>query len=287
MLAQPWIPWTSHLRRTDLHWLPVTLALLALPSCNTGSLRAANPIRGVDGGPSRITIDRTAENSVLQWSLVNIDEIRELDKPNNKDKSVSDLKKLFATTDPASLRFTASNAEPKGKGSVEVILPKGDYGDVYLLKVIEKREATDPDTDALRSTVRVLDDREPAGAIGTHVGLLFVPRLDTAITSAMASFYPGRLAAIDKAGAPSRAWITDGMSIDAGVAGGAVLGDGAPELEGRTAFALGLGYLFTKGWGFKTGALVYLDSTDGDDLSASWYIGMTYDVLSGLHSASK
>lgn len=65
------------------------------------------------------------------------------------------------------------------------------------------------------------------------------------------------------------------------------IGEAPPELDGRVASTIGAGYLFTKGRGVKVGGLVYRDAAVNDDLSLSFHVGITYDLLSGLVSAEK
>ncbi|MBK8180865.1 MAG: hypothetical protein IPK67_18630 [Planctomycetes bacterium] len=258
--------------------------VLLLPGCL--SFRPTTPIRQ-DAGDARVKLKRTAANSTMEWTVVRLEDALEA----TQDRSLEGARK--ATREGLVPTMVAHNAAAPGSEPVAEI-PRGQYGSVYLMHVKETASAPaipppggPAQPTVLRSNVEVLDDRDQASGAGSHVGLLFIPKLDAAITSVQFSLYPARLWAIDVDGGWNIASITDGFSLDMGIAGASVIGDAPPELAGRVAFTFGGGYTFAKGWAVKAGALVYRDAVQQDELTTSFYLGVSYDLLSGLVSEKK
>ena len=257
------------IRRSSL----ATLAICVVGVSSCGGLRATNPYRTADGSNARIPIERVGDKTDVEWRIVSLGEVME----TLEEKTLSEAKAKVLNGDWGDFNPVGRGSAGSGDPDPEAGLHHGDYGQAYLLQVMESDGGS-----LVRNTVRVVDDRPADLALGSHLGLLFVPELDAALTSAQVSLYPARLAAIDRYGKPNISWLTDGFSFDAGIVGGSVIGDAPPELDGRTAFTFGAGLQFIKGWAFKTGVVAYRNAVDDDDLDTSWYLGISYDLLSGL-----
>lgn len=241
---------------------------LACLLTSTAGCRATNPVRAVSGD-ARISIKRASTASALEWRIVTLNAAWEAAKSKDVGKAIEAVRS-------GKQMAVVTRSDPKdNKKDPEALLPRGGYGEVYLLHVKEGESGGDGDSTAdnvsekdaaarqpIRNTVEILDDRDAASAGGSHVSLLFLPELDAIITSVQFSLYPARLWAVDKRDGWNVAALTDGLSFDAGIAGGSVVGDAPPELNGRIAFTFGGGFTFTKGWAVKVGSIVYRDVTD-------------------------
>lgn len=285
----------------------LTVCLFSAIFCSScqypATLRRMNPIRSSDG-KSEIALERTKEKTTLSWRLVKLADVYASEKTNAANDLYEAQAQLQKYVDPSTWSKEGQPAsvvcEVDAEGTTVQVPKGGEYGEVYLLQVLEreakqegKQEGEGAGGKIVRNTVTTHDDRDQALAVGAEVGLLFLPELDATVTSTQVSIFPSRLWAVNRRDGTSISWFTDQLSIDVGIVGASVIGDAPEELGGRTAFTIGLGYLLAKGWAFKAGLVLYRDASldaNGDtidDLTDSAYWGLSYDLLSGLVQSKK